>query len=94
MKKNTEKKNLPMLNFWQTSKMLQSKREVVKNLNLQKVQESHNAKMCCKICNVLEAETMKCKDCNVPNQDDEPLMSKDEAWILWNKAIEDANFNK
>jgi len=54
-------------------------KKVVKNLNLQKVQESHNAKMCRKVSNVLEAERMKCKDCNVLSHDDEIVMSKDEA---------------
>jgi hypothetical protein len=46
---------------------------------------------------MLEAKMMKCKDYNVPRHDDETIMSKDEAWSLWNielKAIEDANFNK
>jgi hypothetical protein len=53
--------------------------------------------MCHKVCNVLEAKMMKCKDCSVLNHDDEIVMSKDEAWSSWNlelKAIEDANFNK
>jgi hypothetical protein len=59
--------------------MLQLKREVGKNLNLQKVQESCNVKMCCKVSKMLEAKMMKCKDYNVPRHDDETIMSKDEA---------------
>jgi hypothetical protein len=48
-------------------------------INLQKVQESRNAKVCRKVNKMLEAEMMKCKDYNVPSQDDETVMSKDEA---------------
>jgi hypothetical protein len=41
--------------------MLQSEREVVKNFNLEEVQESHNAKMCRKVRNLLEAKMMNAK---------------------------------